>query len=389
MAYTGCTNQSSLFGSSDKYIKFLNGDLVAVEGVNTVERQFLKDLRIQYSQLIKSRIILKKGQVDYLLNHLGLGDNATFISIAATYDPKSKVEADNYVIYNYYDDMTRNRTFAQLMILTGNSTNRIPQLYLTNPNANYPVVLEVMVAVIDDTYTFFNDTTNQTGTSITGLEYTDIHTHVINESIVIEDKSTPPKPLIYLKLANINSIERNGLILVIDDQSYGTVFLKFLTQYDADQAFSLINYVLDNPNVDIDTISPLQDDVDPVVYFKSRVENVGEYIAFNGSTGSVPYDTADGLTFSTSISLATYGTSSGGGTNSVIDRNRLIYLLVDSATDNRDGTMSLTGSNFVITGTAGTASSILETGTYSVTFDFSDLAQNYLSDRVINLTITT
>ena len=81
MAYTGCTNQSSLFGSSEKYIKFLNGDLVAIEGVNTVERQFLKDLRIPYTQILKGRVVLKAGQVDYLLNHLGLGDNATFLSL--------------------------------------------------------------------------------------------------------------------------------------------------------------------------------------------------------------------------------------------------------------------------------------------------------------------
>jgi hypothetical protein len=30
-------------------------------------------------------IILKPGQVNYLLNHLGLGDNATFLAIKAVY----------------------------------------------------------------------------------------------------------------------------------------------------------------------------------------------------------------------------------------------------------------------------------------------------------------
>lgn len=383
MAYTGCTNQSSLFGASDKYIKFLNSDLVAIEGANTIERQFLKDLRIPYSQILRGRVILKAGQVDYLLNHLGLGDNATFLSIAATYDPKSKIEADNYVVYNFSDDMTKNRYFAQIMMLTGNSTHRIPQLYLTNPNPNYAVSLDVMVANIDDTYNFFNDTINQSGLSFTGLEVGDIHTYIINESIVINDKSSPAKPLLYLKLANINSIERNGLILIIDDQSYGTLFLKFLTQNDANQAFSLINYVLDNPGVDIDTIIPLQDNVDPTVFFYSQVENTGDYISFNGLTSGVPYDTDYGLTFSTSISLSTYGTSS------IIDKNRLIYLLVDSVSDNRDGTMSLTASNLIITATSGVVSSISQVGTYSVTFDFSDLAQNYLDGVVINLTITS
>ena len=326
MAYNGCTNQSSLFGSSEKYIKFLNSDIVAIEGANTIERQFLKDLRIPYAQILKGRVILKAGQVDYLLNHLGLGDNATFLSIVAQYDPKSKIEADNYVVYNFSDDMTKNRYLAQMMILTGNSTNRIPQLYLTNPNPDFAVKLEILVAVIDDTYNFFNDTVNQSGLSFTGLEVSDIHTYVINESIVVNDKSSPSKPLVYLKLANINSIERNGLILIIDDQSYGTLFLKFLTQTDANQAFSIINYVLDNPNVDIDTLSPLEDNADPIVYFYSRVNQTGEYIAFNGLTSSAPYNTSNGLTFSTSISLSTYGTMSGG-TNS-IDKNRLIQLLV-------------------------------------------------------------
>jgi hypothetical protein len=386
MAYNGCTNQSSLFGSSEKYIKFLNSDIVAIEGANTIERQFLKDLRIPYAQILKGRVILKAGQVDYLLNHLGLGDNATFLSIVAQYDPKSKIEADNYVVYNFSDDMTKNRYLAQMMILTGNSTNRIPQLYLTNPNPDFAVKLEILVAVIDDTYNFFNDTVNQSGLSFTGLEVSDIHTYVINESIVVNDKSSPSKPLVYLKLANINSIERNGLILIIDDQSYGTLFLKFLTQTDANQAFSIINYVLDNPNVDIDTLSPLEDNADPIVYFYSRVNQTGEYIAFNGLTSSAPYNTSNGLTFSTSISLSTYGTMSGG-TNS-IDKNRLIQLLVSSVTDNRDGTMSLTASNLIISATSGFVSSIITAGTYSVTFDFSDLAQNYLTGVVLNLTIS-
>jgi len=381
-----CNNKSSLFGSSDKYIKFLNGDLVAIEGTNTVDRQILNTLRIPYAQLLRGRVVLKAGQVDYLLNHLGLGDNATFLSIAATYDPKSKVEADNYVVYNYSDDMTKNRHFSQLMILTGNSSNRIPQLYLTNPNANYKVALDIMVAVIDETYNYFNDTINQSGLSFTGLEVGDIHTYVINESIVINDKSIPSKPLLYLKLANINSIERSGLILIIDDQSYGTLFLKFLTQNDANQSFSLINYVLDNPNVDIDTLSPIEDSLDPIVYFYSRVNQNGEYITFNGLTSGVPYNTSNGLTFSTSISLSTYGTMSGG-TNS-IDKNRLIQLLISSVVDNRDGTMSLTSSNIVISSTSSVISSIVSTGTYSVTFDFSDLAQNYLNGVILNLTIS-
>jgi hypothetical protein len=374
-----CNNQGSLFGSSDKYIKLLNGDLVAIEGANTVDRQILNSLRIPYAQLLRGRVVLKAGQVDYLLNHLGLGDNATFLSITATYDPKSKIEEDNYVQYNFANDLSKNHYFAQLMMLTGNSTHRIPQLYLTNPNANYNVTLDVMVAVIDNTYTYFNDTINQSGLSFTGLEVGDIHTYIINESIVINDKSSPVKPLIYFKLVNINSIERTAAILTIDDLSYGTIFLKFLTESDAIQAFSLLNYVLENPGIDIDTLNPLTDLEDPILYFRSLVDGTGDYISFNGMTDSVPYDTSFGLTFSTSMSLASY--------SGTIDRNQLILSIVDHITDNRDGTMSMTASNILISGSS-SVTSITTVGTYSMTFDFSDLAQNYLDGVVVNLDIT-
>lgn len=374
-----CNNQSSLFGSSDKYIKFLNGDVVAIEGVNTIDRQILNDLRIPYTQLLRGRVVLKAGQVNYLLNHLGLGDNATFLSIAARYDVNSKIEEDNYINFNYYPDLTKTYYMDQLMILTGNSTHRIPQLYLTNPNPNYNVTLDVMVAVIDNTYTYFNDTLNQSGLSFTGLEVTDIHTYVINESIVINDKSSPVKPLVYLKLVNINSIERTGSILIVDDLSYGNIFLKFLTETDAIQAFSLLNYVLENPGVDIDTLNPLTDAEDPILYFRSLVDGTGDYISFNGMTDSVPYDTTLGLTFSTSMSLSNY--------SGTIDRNQLILSLVDNITDNRDGTMSMTASNIVISGSS-SVTSIITVGTYSMTFYFSDLAQNYLDGVVVNLDIT-
>jgi len=374
-----CGN-NSLYGPSDKYIKFLNGDLVAIEGSNTVDKQILNTLRIPYSQLLRGRITLKAGQTDYLMNHLGMGDNATLLSIAATYDPNSKIEEDNYVQWSYATDLSRFYYFDQLMILTGNSTHRIPQLYLTNPNQTYNVTLDVMVANIDDTYNYFNDTINQYGYSFVNLLVSCIRTYVVNESIVINDNSG--NPLLFIRLANINSIEKTGLVLIIDDSSYGTVFLKFSTQYDTDQAHSLLNYVLKNANVNINLMNPVTDDIVPIVYFNSKVGNTGDYIAFNGATAGVPYDTSYGGSFSTSISLGTYGTASG--TYSVIDSNLLVNLLIHGVNDNRDGTMSVTGASILINGTQ---SIISATGSYTMTFNLSDIAQNYVAASVA-LTIT-
>lgn len=130
----------------------------------------------------------------------------------------------------------------------------------------------------------------------------------------------------------------------------------------------------------------MADNLDPVLYFYSHVGASAslDYIAFNGLTASVPYNTSYGNTFSTTISLTQSGTASG----TVIDKPQLINLLIDYITDNRDGTMSIIPSNLIISGTAGTASNILNPGSYSLSFDFSDIAHNYLDGVVVNLNIT-
>jgi len=378
---------NSLFGKGSQYIKINGGDFIAVEGSNTVEKLITSDVRMPYKQLLKGRVILKAGQINYLLNHLGVGDNATFLSIKATYDQKSVIEMDNYISYSYYDYPVQNLTFAQMLVLTGNSSNRIPQLYLNNPNTKYPVILDVMVGVVDDSYSFFNDDVNQSGTSFTGLEYTDIKSFVVGESIAVYDKNATPRALIYIGLSYINSITLNGNFLVIDDESYGSVFLHFLTEYDARQAHSLLNYVLEHPNVDISNIIPENDDVTPVIYFNATAGTGGDYILYNdgitiGTTFSTPYNTfSNGFTFSTSISLSTYGTAG------IIQKSNLKDLLIDYVNDDRDGVIELMDSNLIINNSTGVVNSIGLTGSYSLKFDFTDLANNNLQNVVVNLNI--
>ena len=382
-----------MFGTGNSnYIKVGNGEFVAVENVNLIERQRVSDLRMPYKQLLRGRVILKAGQSNYLLNHLGLGDNATYLSIKATYDPKSVIELDNYINYAYYNYPVQNFSFAQLLVLTGNSTNRIPQIYLTNPNSKYPVFLDVLVGIIDDNYSFFNDDLNQNATSFTGLEYTDIKSFVVGESVIIYDKSNPKRALIYFGLPYINSISLNGSFLIIDDESFGTVFLNFIDEYNAVQAHSLINYVLENPDIDIDTISPLLDDIPPVVYWNSTAGVGGDYIVSNdgvviGATSYAPYNTSGATSavppvyYQTSISLSTYGTSS------VIYKDKLRGLLINYIDDNRDGEIGLMDSEMIISGTSGVVNSISVIGTYSLTFNLKDLAHNNLNGVVMNLDI--
>ncbi len=374
-------NSSSIFGASNNYLKFQGGDLIAVEGSNTAERLILSDLRIPYKQLMKSRIILKAGQVNYLLNHLGLGDNATFLCLKVTYNPLSVNPEDNYLTWNYYDDFSRLYPMGPMLILSGNSTNRVKQIYLTNPNTKYPVMIDVIAAVVDDEYSFYSDTVNQLGLSFTNLTLDNIETHIPDDSIVIWDSNIPRSPLAYVILSNIASISRIGKLLLLDDISVGRLYLDFTTEYDAKQANSVINYVLENSGVVIQNLSPLADLTSPVIYFYLNVGNTssGATISVVGGTQS-PVNTSMGLTFSTNLSLGTYSYT----------KSMLLDLIIGSASDNRDGNMTITDSDITLyDGMNIAASSIITTGTYSISFSVSDIAGNVIDTNTkFNINVT-
>jgi hypothetical protein len=359
-----------------------------------MERLIGKDIKIPYQQILKGHIVLKAGQVGYLMNHLGLGDNATFVAIKATYDLKCVNEEDHYIEYYYTDDTSTIRSMSQLMILTGNSTHRIPQLYFTNPNSTYKVHLDVMVAVVDDTYTFFPDATNQSGLSFYNLQcnssIVNIQTFVVNESIVINDNGNPVSPLVYLVLNDISSISITGQIIVLDESTAGRVYLEFISIVDAKQAYSLIHYVMNNTGIIIQDLSPILDLTPPIVYFYEQIGNTssGSYIAMSGITGSA-YNTGtsstNGLTFSTSISLSTYGTSS------TITKSILSNIMINDCADNRDGMITLTDTNYLLYDYAfASVDSITSTGTYSMYFSITDIAGNVVAPSTdVILTITT
>ena len=363
----------SVFGNRSQYIKFHNSDLVAVEGANTAERLLAGNVRMPYKQILKSRIVLKIGQANYLLNHLGIGDNATFLAIKATYNSASVNEEDNYILWNYFDDFSKLYPMAQFMLLTGNSTNRIKQIYLTNPSDKYDVILDVMVASIDDTYNFFNDPFGQNGTSFTGLSWQDIQSFIVGTSIVLND--TNGNALIYIELVNINSITRTGTFITIDDDTIGSIIWVFTSESEAAQAQSLLSYVLSNPNIDILNVS--EDTQSPVLTWNSQVGGTGSYISFNGATAAVPYDTSDGFTFSTEISFSDFA--------SPLTKLDLIGLLINSIVDNRDGAISITASSININ--PGNLNQISATGSYVMTLNISDLALNDLSGVNMSLTI--
>ena len=367
-----CNCGTSVFGPNSQYIKFQNGDIIAVDGANTVERLLAGDLRIPYKQILRGRIVLSPGKTNYLFNFLGLGDNATFLAMKVTYNSASVYEEDNYILWNYYDDFSKQYPIDQIMILTGNSSHRVKQMYLHNPNINYSVTLDVMVASIDDTYTFFPDVTNQSATTFVNLFYPNVASYVVGQSIKIQDNSS--NPLMYIQVPNINYISRMNNIVAIDDNNIGQILLVFATQSDAAQVQSELSYVLNHTGVSLPM--PL-DTTAPVVYWYNNVGNTssGSYITFNGATAG-PYNTGDGITFSTSISLSQFGPT--------LSTSNLISLLINSVVDDRDGSIALDPTGVYLYGTM-SVSEIVATGSYSMTFSVVDLA---LNNAIVSIGLT-
>lgn len=373
-----CTG-NSLFGDSSQFIKTNGGDLIAVQGSNIMERLILNDIRIPYKQVNKSRIVLSPGQKDYLVNMMG--DNYTFLAIKVTYDPKSKIDDDNYINWSYVDDRTRVYSISKLQILNGNSTNRIQNIYLSNPNKKVSVYIDILSAVMDDNNDFY-DNTNQVSTSIVSLKLSDIKSHIVGESIKIVSNSVDkPSDLVYIQISSILNVENLGDILIVNTTLYGKMFLQFISTQEALQSESLLNYIKNNPNIDIDDLDPLEDLESPIVYFYSNIFNdiSNDFIYLDGDNTDVPYNSGLGMTFSSTYDLS-------GSTYSSLDKNDIIEMFIDSVIDNRDGEMTLNDANIIIDNDI-QIQSLTISGTYSIGIILSDLVGNNLDNLKITLQI--
>jgi hypothetical protein len=381
-----------LFGPSSQFIKTNGGDLIATEGASTREKLMLSDLRIPYKQISKGRIILKPGQTDYPLNHLGLGNNATFLSLKVTYDPKSKFEFDNYIQWNYWDDFSKIYPVSNLLVLTGNSKKRIKQIYLHNPNPNYSVSIDAMIAVIDDDTSIFHDSINQAGLSFNNLRFTDIKTWKPGESLVIYSDENPPSALCFIPVDDLKkaTLSKNGKIITISDPTILSIYLDFLDVENALQAYSILEWVKTTtiPNASIQehlgdfglNNGAIKDITPPVIYFTPEVYISGE----NPSTFT--YSTSMGNTFSATMSLSgTYSTSGN------ISRLAVLERLIKNSTDNRDYSVKLDQNSILIYTDLDidiSTTGISLDGTYSVHFDVLDYAENSVSfDKNIQLKI--
>jgi hypothetical protein len=368
-------NTNRFFGSVQQHIKFYQGSLVAVEGPHmTHKMSSLPSLRIPFQQVMSSRIVLRAGQTDYLLNHLGLGDNVTFLAITAKYDEKSKFESDNYVQYSYYSDKNRLFNFSNLLVLTGNSENRIEQLYLHNPNENMPVVLEVMVAIIDEFYDYFteHEPENTPEPIFRNLLSSNISLWNEDQNTLVV-KNSEGDPILYQQIPNISTLTQDSKIITLTDQSGGRVLLVFRNEVNATQARVKIDGFRDLGEL----VQPA-DDFEPIITFTNNVTDYENEIPYGGDITSL--DGNRRYLIGSEISLSDYSNK--------ITKTILNNIIISKIEDYEGNLIDIFPNNsLIIKGEEGDVyNSIENPGEYYVFFDIQDSSGNKV-DNSVNIKI--
>lgn len=263
------------------------------------------------------------------------------------------------------------------VVVNGKTETRQRVIYFGNNNQEY--FIERYYGTIRPGY-------EQSGTLFTNLSYTDIQTNIVGESFMVNDKSTPPMPQIYINLTSIDSIQKEGTLRIfLVDSSSDPVTLEFVSEFDCNQAYSLISLLLEDPTADTNKISA--DLVPPVIYFKpyyyglnvilDDLENTRSFSDPNPATHS----SIDGDNFRVDIE---YNTFTGP---KPITKSNLIDFLVYQVVDNRDGIMGLNNDDIRIyknsVSVNNLVSSIDEVGSFIIKFDLIDIGQNVKTVTVL------
>ena len=214
----------------------------------------------------------------------------------------------------------------------------------------------------------------QSNSFLRNLNFSDIKSHIVGESIVIFDKGIPPMPLIYISISGIQSIDRDSDIkITIVNSQIEPTSLEFLTKFDCDQAYSLLIHLLENPKINIGSI-----DVDtkpPTIFFYEKF--FGSRVIIDGNPDLVgPLSTEDGNIFRVNLE---------GVTN--ITKYDILSKLIYDITDNRDGSISLNIEDIMIykdvISINNNVDEITGVGNYIVKFNLIDLGRNENTSIVI------
>ncbi len=269
-------------------------------------------------------------------------------------------------------DLGRYEIETYIVVVNGQTENRQRIIYNGNNDESY--FIERYYGSIRSGYKGAN-------TFFKNLSWTNIKSHIVGESIVINDNSSPAKPQIYFNISSIESVQRDGdNRLIIVDNQIEPITLEFISTFDKNQAYSLFNLVLQDSNINLNLIT--SDLTPPIIFFNEYF--FSEEIKLDQNTRSIltgPFSTEDGDTFRVDITLSLFG-----GPNP-ISKDDIISGLVYDITDNRDGGINLTTNDIIIYKDVISYDNIVDeisgVGIFICKFNLHDLGQNQNTSTII------
>lgn len=337
--FSSNTNSSLMFPKSTKIVKMYNNSFVAVDGTDVLSNLCLGDLKIEYDNYDRIRTKIPAGVTNFVLSHPLIGLKPIFLIIKPDYC--GCPEAKKYLFWKYLHSSEPFNSMTSILVLTGTSTNPIPQIVLSNPDNDKEVILDIFVV--------------STETDI----YTDSEQYYYIQDLVYEDFITiglttlglfkNNELLISVDYSNMNNILRpKDDRIIIDDSTQSDIILDFKTKSDADQVISVINYLLNNPGTEL----PLPKDI------------------------TAPVITYTNLVISNNVNI-TYVNN--------LSKSDLITMLIDSCVDDRDGNIIIYPSHLSLSKVTET-NLITEIGVYTLIIKVSDLAGN-ITNEILTINV--
>ena len=357
---------NKLLAPTSRVIRPFQCSFISTEGPNILGKLNLAGVEIPYESQFVTRMTLNPGATKQPLLYGFLGTDVTFILLKFTYDetnPACDIEEELFVTYYFENQPSIIGYASKLLLLTGNSIHRIPQIFLGNPG-DVKVTVEALVANLEQSDIAVGVV------NITNLYYNSVISdkiYIVNSDLSTGFTSTQLQIIgvdgnvvLYLDYSQILTIEPqySTYELKITTSSDSTIILGFLSLFEMYQAYSRINWVrkTENPTTHIST-RWLTEDIPPV-------DLTPPVITIN--SGLTP------------ISLNTYVFPYTSGTT-VLPIDILDYF-ISGITDDRDGVMSVDLNTVNITireyGYVEPLTGITHIGVYDVIMIVKDLANN-------------
>ena len=352
---------------TSRVIKPYMCSFIAVEGPNIIGKLNLSGVEIPYESQYTTRISLNPGAKNQPLLYGFLGHEVTYLLLKVTYDetdPRCMIEEEQFIEYYLDDNPTTVRYINKLLLLTGNSIKRIPQIYLNNPS-QLRVDVHALVANGAQSDLSLEDIADDT-ISLTNLYHNSILSDTIWNCTTLLSGSTQFQIVdyegnisLYLDYAEIDTIERyaDEYQLVIDTKSDTKIYLTFLSQFEMYQGHSRMEWVMEDPlNRYLTTDHPSIDIIPPVMTM-----NVGVYpINPSGNTYVYPF----------SRDIGTSGFT--------IYPDDILNYFIYEIDDNRDGKIDVEDATITVRkeGEIIPLTVITETGLFDVVITIADIAKN-------------